>query len=52
MKPSGVATLLCVLGEGRFSAKAFGDKFAIWSAPPRPPKFDNLTGLTVWRNVQ
>jgi tetratricopeptide (TPR) repeat protein len=39
-------------GPGKVSLKTFGEKFPIWSAPPRPPKFDRATGLTVWRNVQ
>jgi hypothetical protein len=32
----------------RFSGE--GTKFTIWSAPPRPPKFDRGTGLTIWGN--
>jgi tetratricopeptide (TPR) repeat protein len=27
-------------------------KFTIWAAPPRPPKFDAATGLSVWPNVR
>jgi tetratricopeptide (TPR) repeat protein len=39
-------------GPGELTLKMFEEKFVIWSAPPRPAKFDRATGLTVWQNVR
>jgi tetratricopeptide (TPR) repeat protein len=39
-------------GSGKLTGKLGETDFVIWSGPPRPPKFDEKTGLTIWRNVR
>jgi hypothetical protein len=38
-------------GPLKTSLKGDDMAFPIWTAPPRPPKFDKETGLTIWKNV-
>jgi tetratricopeptide (TPR) repeat protein len=40
-----------VSGSAKASIKVFEKNFAIWTAPPRPPKFDPESGLKIWKNI-
>jgi hypothetical protein len=39
-------------GSAKLTEKLGEMDFVIWSGPPRPPKFDEKSGLTIWRNVR
>lgn len=37
---------------GVLKLQTFEKGFVIWAAPPRPPRFDPQTGMSIWRSVK